>query len=106
MVIIKSPKNKKKSIMILPIDQIKELVTKAETSFRHDECATCECYLGYITQLEIDADQEGRQFLKETMPPREEIHSCLGCDPCPPGILYSDYLRKKSATKISPGQKP
>jgi hypothetical protein len=20
----------------------------------------------------------------------------LGCDPCPPGILYSNYLRKKS----------
>lgn len=79
------------------IDQISKIIHKAESSFRHEECATCECYLGFLTQLEIDADQEGRLFLKDYMPPREEIHACLGCDPCPPGILYTDYLRKKAA---------
>ncbi len=90
----------------LSFDQLSKIIHKAESSYRHEECATCECYLGFLTQLELDADQEGRQFLKEYMPPREEIHGCLGCDPCPSGILYSNYLRMKSAATISPGQKP
>jgi hypothetical protein len=84
----------------LSINQISKIINKAESSYRHEECATCECYLGFLTQLEIDADQEGRQFLKDFMPHREEIHACLGCDPCPPGILYTDYLRKKAAGRI------
>jgi hypothetical protein len=86
--------------MNLSIDQIKELVAKAENSFRHEECATCECYLGFITQLEIDADQEGQKHLKEYYQPLDEVHACLGCDPCSPGILYADYLRKKSTGTI------
>ena len=86
--------------MKLSIDQIKELITKAEYSIRHEECTTCECYLVYITQLEIDADQEGQIHLKEYYPPLDKVHACLGCDPCPPGILYTEYLRKKSTGTI------
>jgi hypothetical protein len=71
------------------------LIKKAEESFRHQECTTCECYLGYLTQLEIDADPDGQQILWEYQPEREEIHACLGCDSCPPGILYATYLRKR-----------
>lgn len=81
--------------MALSLEHIKELVQKAEFSFRHQDCATCECYLGFITQLELDGDPEVREFLAEYKPAREEIHSCLGCYPCAPGILYSDYLQKK-----------
>lgn len=79
----------------LSLKDIKGFIEKAEGSFRHQECATCECYLGFIAQLQLDSDQEARTFLKEYLPDRELIHSCLGCDPCPPGILYSEYLRKR-----------
>lgn len=81
----------------LSLSKIKELVKKAEFAFRHQECATCECYLGYIVQLRIDSDDEGEKFLKGILPERDQIHSCLGCDPCPPGTLHANYLRKRSS---------
>lgn len=77
------------------MDTVKELIDEAEFTFRHQECAACECYLGYVTQLEIDSDPDGRAFLEKYKPPRDQQHSCLGCDPCPAGVLYADYLRKK-----------
>lgn len=78
----------------LSISDIKLLLSEAEYTFRHEECATCECFLGYVVQLEIDADDEGREYLKSYKPDRGQTHSCLGCDPCSPGVLYSNYLRK------------
>lgn len=81
-------------------EEIADLLNKAEKSFRHEECATCECYLGYLAQLEIDASREGWQFIQENIPPKKEVHSCLGCDPCPPSILYAEYLRKKPKTSL------
>jgi hypothetical protein len=87
--------------MRLSVEKVKELVSKAEESFRHQECATCECYLGYLAQLELDADPDGSAFLKEYQPPRDQMHSCLGCDPCPPGILYGNYLRNRT---VEPGE--
>jgi len=83
----------------LSVSEVKKLIKKAEGSFRHQECTTCECYLGYVTQLKIDSEPEARQYLKEYQPDRDQIHSCLGCDPCSPGILYANYLRKRS-TKL------
>jgi len=81
----------------LSVSEVKENIKKAEITFRHQECATCECYLGYVTQLKIDSTPEAQQFLKEYEPDRDQIHSCLGCDPCSPGILYSNYLRKRKS---------
>jgi hypothetical protein len=80
----------------LSVSDIRSLLDIAEGSFRDDDCITCECYLGYLAQLEIDSEIEGREFLKDHKPPREEIHACLGCDPCAPGILYTNYLRNRS----------
>jgi hypothetical protein len=90
----------------LSLDAVKELISNAEAAFRHQECASCECYLGYVTQLEIDAGPQGREFLQTYQPPREEVHACLGCDPCSPGILYSDYLRKKNSGSLISSLKP
>ena len=82
----------------ISLSEAQDLIKKAEQAFRHKECATCECYLGYVVQLEIDADDEGRDFLTSYKPDQAQIHSCLGCDPCPPGILYANYLRKRANT--------
>ena len=81
----------------LSVSEIRDFLTEAEETFRHDECKTCECFLGYIAQLEIDSGPDGRAFLQEYQNPQGEIHTCLGCDPCSPGILYSNYLRKRSS---------
>ena len=72
---------------MLPIKQVEQLINKAESSFRHQECATCECYLAFIAQLEIDGGTEIREYLAAHKPLRKEIHACLGCDHCPPGII-------------------
>ena len=76
--------------------EITVLLQEAQLAFRHEECATCECYLGFLTQLEIDADQDAQIYIQKNIPPREEIHACLGCDPCPPGVQFAEYLQNKS----------
>lgn len=80
----------------LSLSKVKEYLEKAEFSFRHEECESCECYLGYIAQLQIDSGPEANEYLKRYKLARDEIHSCLGCDPCPPGILFTNYLRNKN----------
>jgi len=84
---------------LLLVLEVKELINKAELSFRHQECATCECFLGYVTQLEIDSDPTAKKFLQDYQKDRDQIHSCLGCDPCSPGILYTNYLRRNPKEK-------
>lgn len=79
----------------LSVSNLKKLIVKAEGSFRHEECATCECFLGYVAQLEIDSDPEGQGYLNDYQPSLNQIHACLGYDPCAPGILYTNYLRVK-----------
>lgn len=81
---------------MLTREQVSKWVHRAEDNFRHEECASCECYLGFLVQLEIDGDQGARDYLANHKPTRDKIHSCLGCDPCPSGILYTDYLRMRS----------
>jgi len=83
----------------LTLSYLKDLLTRAENSFHHEECATCENFLGFLTQLEIDGGPEIQAYLTEYKPPREQIHACLGCDPCPPGLLYAEYLQNQ-------GEKP
>jgi len=79
----------------LTVSEIKNYVEKAEESFWHQDCATCEIYLAYIIQLEKDSDQEGQAFLKEYKNPRDQIHSRLVCDPCSGGTIYAEYLMSK-----------
>ena len=81
----------------LSVSEIKDFLAEAKFAFRHQECATCECYLGYVAQLRIDSDEEGKEFLRDIFPERDQIHACLGCDPCPPGTLHANYLRKRTS---------
>lgn len=78
---------------LLSVSDVTAYIQKAEECFRHQECLSCECYLGYLTQLKLDSDQAGWAYLKQYIPTRDQIHACLGCDPCPPGMLYAEYLR-------------
>jgi hypothetical protein len=77
----------------LSIDQAKKFLAEALDSFPHTACTTCECYLGYLTQLELDSDESLVEIFAPHKPERSRVHSCFGCDPCPPADLFSGYLR-------------
>jgi hypothetical protein len=75
--------------------QIDSLLKEAEESFPHGACLTCECFLGYVAQLRVDAETGCRDLFDPYKVERGSIHGCLGCDPCPPGDLYAAHQRKK-----------
>ena len=81
---------------LLSVRQVTTLINQAVDSFPHAACETCECFLGYVTQLEIDSEKLGQAFLKRYKPGRSEIHSCIGCDPCPPGDQFAAYNRENT----------
>jgi hypothetical protein len=76
-------------------EEIKALLQGVEDSFPHDLCSTCECFLGYLAQLRIDSDPADKGLFLPFKVDRKDMHKCLGCDPCPPGDLYAEYMLKK-----------
>ena len=86
--------------MKLTRQEVQKFLDVAVVSFPHDACLTCECFLGYIMQLHLDADADGRELLARYQVDRNSMHSCLGCDPCPPGDLYALYIRNKKGPQI------
>ena len=76
-------------------EEVQAFLAGAADSFPHDACLTCECFLGYATQLRVDADAGGRELVAKYQTDLKSTHSCLGCDPCPPGDLYAEYMRDK-----------
>jgi hypothetical protein len=81
-------------------DETQTLLQGAEESFQLSACNTCECFLGYLAQLRIDSDPADKDLFAPFKVRREEMHKCLGCDPCPPGDLYAAYMKKKQNTLI------
>lgn len=73
----------------------KTLLDRARASFPHDACLTCECFLGYVAQLEIDTDADPGSLLAGMGIDRKRTHRCLGCEPCPPADLFAEYLRER-----------
>jgi len=72
---------------------LKGLLDDLKNSLVKDECWKCECFQGFLAQLELDFEEvlplEELDKLK-VIP--EVIHCCLGCDPCPPADVYARYL--------------
>ena len=75
--------------------EVQDFLAVAADSFPHGACLTCECFLGYVARLRVDSDETSRDLIGEYQVERTSMHSCLGCDPCPPGDLYAEYTRKK-----------
>ena len=78
----------------LSVEEAKVLIGNAIVSFPQEECETCECFLGYLTQLQIDAGKDLGELVSEYQPSQVKMHGCLGCDPCPPGDHFSDYIQR------------
>jgi hypothetical protein len=74
---------------------VNTLLERARETFPHEACLTCECFLGYVAQLSIDAGEDVRSLLAEMGSDRAHIHGCLGCEPCPPADLFAQYLKER-----------
>jgi len=81
-------------------EDVKQLLAEAAESFPHDTCLTCECFLGYVIRLQVDSDQSSRDLIDAYQVERKNMHSCLGCNPCPPGDLYAEYIHKRQQPSL------
>jgi hypothetical protein len=81
-------------------NEIQAMLEAAEESFPYGQCNTCECFLGYMTQLSIDSDAESHDLFIPYKVDRTSAHRCLECDPCPPGEFYSQYMFEKQRISL------
>jgi len=65
-----------------------------------EECRTCDCLLGFVTRLKLDARENTASILRPMKALKDQIHGCLGCNPCPPAEAYSNYIRENLAGKV------
>jgi len=73
--------------------QVQSYVERLKSSIRTEQCRTCDCLHGLLTQLELDCPEDVADLTAELKVGRDRMHRCLGCDPCPPGALFADHLR-------------
>jgi len=73
--------------------QVQGLLRQLEQAATQEACWSCECLQGYITQLESDAVEEARSLLETYEVRPERLHGCLGCEPCPPGDVFTAHLK-------------
>lgn len=84
----------------LLLEEVRKIMAETEDSFPHRECLACECFLGLVTQLRIDAEPEAKEILTAFQVERKQMHGCLGCEPCPPGDRYALYMREKRFSNL------
>jgi len=80
--------------------ELQDLIRQGEDAIAHGTCYTCECLLGYLAQLRVDSNPADNDLFLPFQVDRNEMHRCIGCDPCPPGDLYAGYLRKKQNSNL------
>lgn len=81
-------------------DEVKQFLDQSEGNLPRSECLSCDCFQGFLTQLELDASEDVSDLTERLKVSREEMHGCLGCDPCPPGSMFADYLRRQQNRKL------
>ena len=75
-------------------EEVSAVIRRLRESVAHEPCWTCDCLQGLLMQLELDASEDVTDLTADLKVPRDRMHGCLGCDPCPPGEVYADVLRK------------
>lgn len=79
--------------MHLKRTRVKELLDDVLRCLPHEECETCECLHGLITQLELDAQDDVSDLIETLKVPKQQMHDCLGCSPCLPSDAFANYIR-------------
>jgi hypothetical protein len=74
-----------------------------------EKCVGCECLQGALVELklaleDLPADVSQAELLTEveTALHRGEPHACLGCEPCNPGDILTNFYRKRQALETAP----
>lgn len=75
-------------------DEVADRVSEAAAALPREECRTCDCFQGFLTQLELDAETDVSDITVRWKTDRDQMHGCLGCDPCPPGSAFAKYQKE------------
>lgn len=79
-------------------DDVAGVVRDTAASLPRHECRTCDCFQGFLTQLELDSGADVSDITGPWKVVRGEMHGCLGCDPCPPGAAFAEYQKTTRKT--------
>ena len=79
--------------------EVQVLVSTVAASQNKAECRSCECYLGFLAQMKVDAVEDISDLVDVYGAQGQPMHGCLGCDPCPPGAAFTEYLRNDSRSR-------
>lgn len=80
-------------------DEVARRVRQTTDCLRHEECKTCDCFQGFLTQLELDSGDDVSDITAPWKVKRDDMHGCLGCDPCPPGAAFAEYQKDTRQTE-------
>ncbi len=86
----------------LPVNDVQALLARLREAQARPECRSCDCLQGFLAQLEMDADPAAAALIAPLKVASREMHGCLGCEPCPPGAAYADYLQQVNACREVP----
>jgi hypothetical protein len=78
----------------LSFDDVKNILEKLKESVIGPECWSCDCFQGFLTELELDARNDVTELTDPLIVPTSEMHGWLACDPCPPGEEFSKYIQE------------
>ena len=74
--------------------KIQRLIDEVLREMPREDCRTCDCFLGFVTRLELDSRDDVRDLTNPLKSAKAQIHGCLGCNPCPPAEAYTNYTRR------------
>jgi hypothetical protein len=77
----------------LTAKDVRALLERLKESVEKEECWSCDCLQGLITQIELDATEDVKHLIAPFVVEKEKMHPCLGCEPCPPGVIFAEYIR-------------
>jgi hypothetical protein len=72
----------------LSFGRARVMLNNVVDSLLYEGCLTCECFQGFLTQVQIKSDDKASVLINDLMIEATQIHACLGCDPCPPGDAF------------------
>lgn len=58
-----------------------------------EQCRTCECLQLALIQIEMDDEENMSVVVAPHKIFHEQMHPCLGCEPCPPAQALVDYVQ-------------
>ncbi len=74
--------------------EVEKIVERVENKASGPQCLTCDCFQGFLVQIEMDCQEDVVDIVTPLKVPKEKMHRCLGCVPCPAGEVFSEYIRK------------